>query len=234
MADRYFVETPIVSDRAVLADAEAHHLVHVMRAKPGLEVVLFDGTGAEFLARVERTGRSEVELQVLARQEVDRELPVPLVLGVALPKGDRQKWLVEKTVELGVGQLVPLITCRSVAQPVEKALERLRRAVIEASKQCGRNRLMDIAEPQPWGEFVRNTTPTDRRWLAHPGTKKRQPLSLDQPPHRVLLAVGPEGGFTDDEVDQAIEAGWDMVDLGPRILRVETAALLLAGLAAQQ
>src|SRR5688572_8850936 len=112
MSDRFFVETPIESERAELIGSEAHHLAHVMRAAVGAEVTLFDGSGAEFPARVIKIGRSQVELVVLERREIDRELPFPLVLGVALPKGDRQKWLVEKATELGVSRIVPLQTSR--------------------------------------------------------------------------------------------------------------------------
>ena len=88
---------------------------------------------------------------------------------MALPKGDRQKWLVEKAVELGVTRIVPLRTQRGVAQPVEQALVRLRRAVIEASKQCGRNRLLQIDEPRAWPDFVADAADTPCRLLAHPG-----------------------------------------------------------------
>lgn len=232
MADRYYVEPPISGDRVLLAGSEAHHLIHVMRAKPGRRVVLFDGSGAEFPARVQRVGRAELELIVTARQEVDRELPLAVTLGVALPKGDRGRWLVEKAVELGLGRLVPLETARSVAQPVRQALCRLRRTVIEASKQCGRNRLMEIAEPQAWADFVAETGDAPCRLLAHPGGHPRRshPLSAASLPSPVLLAVGPEGGFTGEEVSVAVAAGWQPVDLGPRILRVETAAILLAAM----
>ena len=126
-----------------------------MRATPGTQVTLFDGSGDEFAAAVDRVGRSEVELAILSRESINRELPFALTLGVALPKGDRQKWLVEKAVELGVARIVPLRTQRSVAQPVEQALVRLRRAVIEASKQCGRNRLLQIDPPQTMARLYR-------------------------------------------------------------------------------
>jgi len=260
MADRYFLATPIAADRATLAGPEAHHLIHVMRAAPGLKVVLFDGSGAEFHASVDRVGRSEVELAILTREEIDRELPLDLTLGVALPKGERQKWLVEKAVELGVTRLAPLRTQRGVAQPVEQALVRLRRAVIEASKQCGRNRLMQIEEPQSWPDFVAAAANAPCRLLAHPqracepefaiasrlqdsrvltnssaltnsrGLTAPGACPADTLPTRVLLAVGPEGGFADDELARAVAAGWRTVDLGPRILRVETAALLLVAI----
>ncbi|MHC4176077.1 MAG: RNA methyltransferase PUA domain-containing protein, partial [Planctomycetota bacterium] len=87
MADRYFSEIPISEGRVLLVGPEAHHLIHVMRAKPGTRVVLFDGSGAEFAARVERVDRAQVQLAVLSRHEPDRELPLELTLGVALPKG---------------------------------------------------------------------------------------------------------------------------------------------------
>ena len=230
MPDRYFVESPVASDRAVLAGAEAHHLLHVMRAKAGTRVTLFDGSGWEFDAVVQRIGRNEVELAIAGRQEIDREAPIAVTLGVALPKGDRQKWLVEKVVELGVARLVPLETERGVAQPVENALDRLRRGVIEASKQCGRNRLMEIAGPRRGRSFLRKA----RSGVPIGGTSggqtqggARRPLV---PPYftDAVLAVGPEGGFTDEEVALAVAQGWQPVDLGPRILRVETAAVALA------
>ena len=232
MSDRYFVESPVTSDRAVLAGAEAHHLLHVMRAKAGTRVTLFDGSGWEFEAVVGRTGRSEVELAIDGRQEIDREAPIAVTLGVALPKGDRQKWLVEKVVEVGIARLVPLETERGVAQPVTNALERLRRGVIEASKQCGRNRLMEIVEPKAWQAFLPENEQAACRLVAHPIGGARRPCEHGAPQPTLLqnaaLAIGPEGGFTDEEIAQAVARGWQVVDLGPRILRVETAAIALA------
>jgi 16S rRNA (uracil1498-N3)-methyltransferase len=157
-------------------------------------------------------------------------------VGVALPKGDRQKWLVEKLTEVGVTVLVPLSTERGVAQPTTSALERLRRSVVEAAKQCGRNRLMTVREPASWNEFLdkrdwvapgSRESPHTRRLLAHPsGTPLSQlDLRITSP---TQLAIGPEGGFSDAEITAAVEAGWKLVNLGPRILRVETAAVALA------
>ena len=237
MADRYFVETPITADHAVLIGPEAHHLIHVMRAKPGEPVTLFDGHGDQFSAVVERLGRNDVTLSILARESVDRELPFSLVLGVALPKGDRQKWLVEKAVELGVTRIVPLKTRRGVAQPVEQAITRLNRSAIEASKQCGRNRLMQIDQPQDWPDFAAAADTAAIRLFAHPGAEATAhgvlTASSNANPN-VFLAVGPEGGFADEEAATATAVGWRTVSLGPRILRVETAALLLAAIAAQR
>jgi 16S rRNA (uracil1498-N3)-methyltransferase len=235
MSDRYFVEQPVTGDRALLVGPEAHHLIHVMRAQPGDRVVLFDGSGAELDAVVRKLARSEVELAVLGRREVDRELPGEVTLGVALPKGERQKWLVEKAVELGLRRLVPLQTARGVAQPNPQTLDRLRRTVIEASKQCGRTRLMEVALPQTWPQFIAQSSGVPCRLLAHPHAPASQAAAPTAAGSRDVawLAVGPEGGLTDEEVTLAVAAGWRTVDLGPRILRVETAAVLLLAMVVQ-
>jgi 16S rRNA (uracil1498-N3)-methyltransferase len=191
-----------------------------------MEVVLFDGSGREFAARVAACRRTTVELEVLDARTVDRELPFDLTVGVALPKGDRQRWIVEKAVELGVTRLVPLTTDRSERPGGEK----LARYVVEASKQCGRNRLMQLAEPLGWTEWLALPPPHPgqpcRRWVAHPGGRAIAVAELAAP-YDALLAIGPEGGFTDAEAEAAVAAGWDLVGLGPRLLRIETAAIAL-------
>ena len=201
-----------------------------MRATPGAQVTLFDGRGDECSAAVERVGRVEVALAILARQTIERELSFRLTLGVALPKGDRQKWLVEKAVELGVTRIVPLRTQRGVAQPVDRAILRLERAVIEASKQCGRNRLMRIDQPRSWADFVPDAADASCRLMAHPGGEASLSSLVGDLTGNICLAVGPEGGFTDDEVALRLAPAGGTVDLGPRVLRVETAALLLAAI----
>jgi 16S rRNA (uracil1498-N3)-methyltransferase len=240
MSERFFSPHPITAGYMMLDGPEAHHLLHVMRASVGDEVTLFDDSGFEFRATVETLRRADAELRIIERREIDRELPFPLTVGVSLPKGDRQKWLVEKLTELGVTTLVPLITDRSVAQPAAGAVDRLRRSVIEAAKQCGRNRLMKIAPAQPWSDWlnadcglandqsaIRNPKSEIIRIVAH-----QTGASLDtiDPTRSVptFLAIGPEGGLTDAEVAAATAAGWQLVSLGPRILRVETAAIALA------
>src|SRR4029078_8545493 len=124
MSDRVYVEQPIRGLAAELGGDEARHLMAVMRASAGDVVMLFAGSGAEFVARIAKIAKHSVQLDILERREISRELPFSLSLAVALPKGERQKWLIEKTTELGVTRLIPLITERGVAQPVELAVER--------------------------------------------------------------------------------------------------------------
>jgi 16S rRNA (uracil1498-N3)-methyltransferase len=230
MPDRYFVDSPITGHDAVLEGPEMHHLVHVMRAGPGDEVVVFDGSGAEFVAQITTISKNQVVLAVLSRHEIDRELSIDISLAVALPKGDRQKWLVEKAVELGVRRLIPLRTARAVAQPVEQAIARLRRTAIEASKQCGRNRLMAIDAPRTWDELLLKTRDVPSRLLADPSGISLSLSVAAAGPGSMIAAVGPEGGFTEAEVADGVAAGWGVASLGRPILRVETAAILMVAM----
>src|SRR3954471_6185183 len=236
MSDRFFASQPITGDHVTLDGPEAHHLLHVMRAAAGTQVTVFDNSGAEFDAVVESTRRSDAILRVTDRREVNCELPFPLVVGVALPKGDRQKWLVEKLNELGFTTLVPLITERSVSQAMASTTERLTRTAIEATKQCGRARLMQIVAPQTWSEFTGINpivgvpqSPTMRRLLAHPNSPPVSQFTLS-PALPTTIAIGPEGGFTDGEVSSALAGGWQPVSIGRSVLRVETAAIALAAM----
>jgi len=230
MSQRFFVEPPIQGDVAELQGTEAQHALKVMRCRVGDQVTLFDNSGAEFVGQISTIDRSSVRLRVLERRAVDRELARGLTIGAALPKGDRQRWLVEKAVELGVAELVPLVTERGVAQPRDKALERLRRAVVEASKQCGRNRLMRIADPMSVAEFSASVPPANCKLFATPDG---QPWSTAVGRERAVAAcIGPEGGFTETERDRAVEDGWTPISLGRRILRIETAAAAIAAVVA--
>jgi 16S rRNA (uracil1498-N3)-methyltransferase len=190
----------------------------------GSEIIVFDGRGGEWWAELTKLGRTDVELALRKHRPIERELAHEFTLAVALPKGDRQRWLVEKAVELGVTRLVRLSTARSNSSGTEP-IARLTRYVIEASKQCGRNRLMEITNPQSWDEFVKEDTKADR-FIAHPGGS-RVGETIRRDDHAATLAIGPEGGFTEDEVELARQHGWQQVGLGERILRIETAALAL-------
>jgi len=223
MSERFFLAEPPSHGRGRLVGDEARHLVRVMRCRVGDEVVAFDGRGTSWRARVASIGRDEAVLDLGAAVVEAATRDAPLTLAVALPKGDRQKWLVEKLTELGVPRLVPLVTTRGVAEATPAAVERLGRSVIEACKQCGRDTLMAIAEPRTVAEVVAAHRATGGIVVADRGCA---PLAgFDRP---VVALVGPEGGFTAEELVAVEAAGGRRVSLGPHVLRIETAAIALA------
>ena len=223
MAERFFVETAIASTQVVLTGDEAHHLARVMRASVGDLLWLFDGSGIDYQARIVSLRKQAVELEIVHKQP-GRVGHQQLSLAVALPKGDRQHWLVEKLTELGVGKLIPLQTERSVASAAQ-AKERLKRWSIEACKQCQRSDLLEIAPPTSLSELIAQTDEQTQKFVAHPGG---EPLTTIRPQTSSLLAIGPEGGFSDDEVALLQTAQFAQVSLGSLILRVETAAIAAA------
>jgi 16S rRNA (uracil1498-N3)-methyltransferase len=225
MADRFHVSSFLAPGPVKLDGPEAHHLATVCRFRPGDEVCLFNGDGHEYPARILRAGKREIEMEVLRVDSPAREVPGVLEVAAALPKGDRADFLIEKLTELGVTSFIPLKTAYSVVTPREGKLDRMERHVIEASKQCGRNRLMTIAPLTAWNDYITRPDLPRLRMLAHPGG---EPLPVSTSPVDVAVAIGPEGGFREDEVTQARESGWRTVSLGLRILRIETAAIALA------
>lgn len=233
MSERFYVSSPLGPGPVVLEGAEAHHLAAVCRLRAGDAVCLFNGDGHEYPASVIEVSKRAVTLDVLGVESPPRELPFRLEVAAPLPKGDRAQFLIEKLTELGVTRFVPLLTRRSVVQPRESTQEKLARWVIEASKQCGRNVLMEIGVPADWGEYCRRGDLPKMRLVAHPGGEDAKSDKGEE--REVAVAVGPEGGFTEEEIEMARSAGWRVIGLGPRVLRVETAALVLvAGLSRPQ
>jgi 16S rRNA (uracil1498-N3)-methyltransferase len=251
MAERFYVNWPLAPGLVVLEGQEAHHLATVCRARAGDAVCLFNGDGQEYPATVITADRRRVTLQVAEADAPARELGFVLEVAAPLPKGDRAQFLLEKLTELGATRFVPLRTDRSVVHPGATRLEKLQRYVIEASKQCGRNVLLDVQPLMAWTAYCGRSDLPGLRVVAHlegrraksggrpvettdgeGSTERTSELSALCPPPSALgggvaLAVGPEGGFTEDEIRQARAAGWRTVNLGPRTLRIETAALVL-------
>jgi 16S rRNA (uracil1498-N3)-methyltransferase len=230
MTARYYAPQLSDVESCELEGSEFHHLARVMRAGVGDQVVLFDGKGNAAEAQVVELSKSRASLRILNRSHDTEESPV-VVLATAVPKADRFRWLVEKATELGVSRLIPLQTSRSVTEPGETKLDKMRATVIEACKQSGRNRLMAIDPRTEWRSFLSDAAKVGRLLVADPGGAARASLCEAKESGRALvLAVGPEGGLTDFEVIQAVEAGGRCISLGPQILRTETAAVALAAL----
>jgi 16S rRNA (uracil1498-N3)-methyltransferase len=231
MAERFYVNCPLAPGLVEVQGPEAHHLAAVCRVRPGDRVCLFNGDGREYPAEVTQVTRRSVLLRVTGVETPQRELGFPLEVAAPLPKGDRGQFLVEKLTELGATSFVPLRTRRSVVHPGETRIEKLHRYVIEASKQCGRNVLLRVEPLADWESYCRRGG-LPARLLAHPGEMRL--AGWGKRSMGMALAVGPEGGWAEEEIDWARAAGWHVVGLGPRILRVETAALMLTAWAGEE
>jgi 16S rRNA (uracil1498-N3)-methyltransferase len=230
MAERFYTNSPLGPGLFTLQGPEAHHLATVRRLGPGDVVCLFNGDGREYPAEVISASRRDVSLNVLSVESPARELGFHLEVAASLPKGDRGQFLVEKLTEVGVTHFTPLRTRRSVVHPSDTKREKLQRYVIEASKQCGRNVLMEVGTMVDWADYAARADLPSTRLVAHPSGEELRPSPAW---HDRVVAVGPEGGFTDEEVALARTHGWHVVGLGPRILRIETAAIVLATRIAQ-
>lgn len=213
-----------------LPENEAHHASRVLRCSVNDAIVLFDGEGYEAHATIRSIDKRGVIASIDSTRFAPRDHSDRLHFAVALPKGDRQRSTIEKLVELGVDSLSPLETARSVAVVNESNSERLGRYVVEACKQCRRNRLMSIHPTiciQRIASFQNDTS----IWILHPESIDQESYSIAKANEharkhqvkRLLFLVGPEGGFTDEEVRIAISQGAQLLSFGERIQRVETA-----------
>lgn len=215
-----------------LDEAESNHAARVLRVQPGEDAMAFDGKGWEGYGSIDSVHRKTVTLNIQQRRFAPRDHDDRMWMAIALPKGDRQRSVIERMVELGVDRLIPLHSHRSVARCDADAIERLERYGIEACKQCQRNRKMRIEPAMEWQAFLDwlpMQSSTDC-WLLHPDPSASdarafltKSLAMPTPSMRWMFAIGPEGGFTDAEVADAKAAGCKVLSLGERILRVETA-----------
>jgi 16S rRNA (uracil1498-N3)-methyltransferase len=214
----------------VVVTGEAHrHLARVLRARAGDPVVLFDGAGTEVEARVARVGARETELALGSRRRgVEAHPNIAIVLLVGIPRGERMDFLVQKTSELGVSRIVPVLTGRSVARPAAETTRRARWEKIarEAARQCGRADVPAVDAPCPLPLALARELPPRRLALWEGARQTPLREALGGAPAPTALLVGPEGGLARGEVSLAETAGFTVCGLGPRILRVETAAII--------
>jgi 16S rRNA (uracil1498-N3)-methyltransferase len=210
-----------VGNTITLSGDEAHHALASRRLSVGDALWLFDGKGK--LARTKIAAlRERRELDVVIETLTQQPSPAPrLHLICALPKGDRAAVLIDMTTQLGIASFTPLLSARSVVDPGGGTLERLRRIGLEACKQSRRTYLPAVHAPAKFDEVIARA---GTRWIAHPGGTA---VGAMQTADDITLLVGPEGGFTDDEVTHAVARGVLRVALGENILRVETAAVAL-------
>jgi 16S rRNA (uracil1498-N3)-methyltransferase len=215
--------------RVRLPDDEARHAVRVLRHQPGDEIVVVDGAGGRYRVRLTETDKRSAVGEVVA---VEREVGEPdyrLRIGLGtLKNAGRFETFAEKAVELGVAEIVPLVTERTERMSLKP--QRTRNILIAAMKQSGRSRVPTLTEPRPFAEVSAETA--DVRILCHESADPRasitRVLSAEANASEIVVLVGPEGGFSEGEVAAARDAGWTIASLGQRRLRAETAAIVAA------
>jgi len=210
-----------------LESQAAIHLARVLRCKEGDELILFNGDGNEYSATINRIHRNHVWVKVLSEQPVNRESPLNITLLQAISKGERMDYTIQKAVELGISNIIPLITERSLSLKADRATKKLQHwkgVITSACEQCGRNIIPDILEPVTLTDWLMNCDKNALNLILAP-TASTSLNEIDYSEKNITLLIGPEGGLTDNEISQCLHHGLSGVKMGPRILRTETAAI---------
>lgn len=221
-----------------LSADEARHARDVLRLDRGDEVFVFDGEGREYRCAITEMAQRSLTLEFIEEtQPTQPESSLDLTLAVALLKGEKFDLVVQKATELGVTKLVPVITARAdvrIREPQDavRKIDRWQRIALEATKQCGRARLMQVAGPVEFAEFIQVPQNGELRLMfaERNGEALTQTLGEESLPSSTVALVGSEGGWTDYEIDSARSKNWRIVTLGGRTLRAETAAIVVTTL----
>lgn len=240
MLPRFHVDVGLAPGAVVeLPPEAAHHAVRVLRLTDGDKVVLFDGNGGQWQARLALAGKN-VRATLEAFDAEDRQPPLAVTLVQGLPAADKMDWIVQKCTELGVAAIQPVTAVRSVVRLSGERMVRRgqhwQQVAVAACEQCGRNRVPAVAPlldlPHYLGTAVAAEAAAMTRWMLAPGAELNL-RGMEKPAGPVTLLVGPEGGFEEAETRAALAAGFRPVSLGPRVLRTETAGpAMLAALMA--
>lgn len=232
---RFYLDQPLASGaRFALPPGPARHAARALRLAEGSHITLFDGSGGEFDARIERIHKDEVAVSVAGHRAIERESRLRVLLAQGISSGERMEYTLQKAVELGIAAIQPLATKRSVVKLAgdrsERRVAHWQAVVASACEQCGRNRVPRVAPPLSLAGWLGARAPGRLLFLS----PRADARFADLPPPAGLdtLVAGPEGGFEADELAALDAARAIPVRLGPRVLRTETAAL--AALAAMQ
>lgn len=239
---RFFLTgTPLVPQQPVDLSPLAHQLNVVLRMNPHDQILLLDGSGQEFLTEIRHLERKRATGLILSTQPAPPEPACPLTLYQCSLKADKFEWVLQKGVELGVTHFAPVVSARSIVRPAAALLKkytRWRAIIREAAEQCGRGVLPTLQEPLSWSAALERAAGLRllpwEALLDQPdaggqadglGAVLQTHLQQSVRPTAISLLVGPEGGITAEEATAAQQAGWQVISLGPRVLRAETAAL---------
>jgi len=236
--NRFFIPaSSIAGDRVQLSPEQSHQVCHVLRLKPGDTIVVLDNRGTEYNVTLTTVSRTQTLGQVTSKQRAPGEPTVEVTLFQSLLIREKFEWVLQKGTEVGVTQFVPILTERGLVRTKsieDNKLDRWQRILTEAAEQSHRGRVPQLEPIVPFDKAVLSLRDYDRCLIAAPSdgvTTLRDALrGIDRSPASVAVMIGPEGGFTEDEVALACGNGAVRVGLGPRILRTETAAMVACAL----
>ncbi|NWB91324.1 16S rRNA (uracil(1498)-N(3))-methyltransferase [Pseudomonas agarici] len=230
---RFFIDTPLSLGEHLLPEAQAHYIGRVLRMGEGNALQVFDGSGSEFLGTLLEVGKKHVRIQLTERFAGQADSSLHIHLGQGLSRGERMDWAIQKATELGVNQITPIVSERCEVrlkdERADKRLAHWRQIAISACEQCGRSTLPMIHPPLLLSEWLKQAE-ADLKLVLHPVA---EPLASHPKPGTLAFLIGPEGGLSDGEVEQAAKAGYLSARLGPRVLRTETAPVVALALAQQ-
>lgn len=223
---RIFTDSPLaVGSQCQLDDNAANHVGRVLRMQAGQALLLFNGDGQDYHATITEAGKKHVLVAVTEAAENETESPLRVVLAQTLSKGDRMDYAVQKAVEMGVSEIVPLTTERCDVKlkgdREDKRLRHWQQVAISAAEQCGRARVPEIQPVMTVQQWLEHARACDLRLVLHHRTERS--LNTLEKPSSIALMIGPEGGLTAEEIALAEDNGFLPVALGPRVLRTETA-----------
>ncbi len=227
---RFFVpKDAITSNRIIISGKEAHHILDVMRLKELDKVVAFDGSGKEYIGFIKEIKHKSLIMEIVETRRYSGKYLFKITLIQAIPKKDKMDYIVEKSTELGVHSIQPVVTARTVIKWDERKrsanVDRWRRIAIEASKQCGRADVPIIDIVRKFDDVIKDKTDYDLSLIAtlsNDSIKLRDALKGFKG-GKLAIAIGPEGDFTPEEINRAKEAKFELVDLGTRVLKSDTA-----------
>ena len=207
------------------------HATKVLRLKVGDQFALFNGDGFDYVARVIELSKHNTSVEIVDRYEVNHESPLKITLAQGLAAGDKMDWIIQKAVELGIQSIQPLLTERSIVkldrERADKKLEHWRTVAISACEQTGRSIIPDISSPVHLTQWFSNQNPiTDSLKLILTPAKAQNINHLEKPSSPVIFMVGPEGGFSEKEMNLALSSAFIPVNFGKRVLRTETASIV--------
>lgn len=234
MEIRRFYAPPaaLSASEGILDETETHHLRDVLRLTAGQEIQVFDGTGREYRCLIERIERRQSRFSIIEEvAPISPESPLGLQIASVLLKGDKLDAVVQKSVELGVTRFVPLLSTRCDVRPdgISKRLLRWRRIALEATKQCGRARLMEIAELRPVTDLLKSPLSQNETRVMFSERSGRRLSSLPST-NQITAIFGPEGGWDDGEIEAAATAGVNVITLGGRVMKADTAAIAISAI----